>query len=398
MINNDTTLLEEAYKSIYLNEMARERINVGGMSAMPSTTKVKNVAKSEEESEERKVQAGLKIQENLKRLESDANDLDAARDIIYTIANFGEGREDFLINGEEMTYEEIYRKILDLMTTPENDPKLLMVHRDPVTFQRTAGVKKDEYLYRYIGGAKRGEEGKIREPIAGRTVGHYELFRIILDALGEETQTMSVKERSEGSDLLYYFGKRMKVNFNDEHIGFYQGGVFWPNQTGKEMKIYDPEILEDKFHGGWYGLKGHSWNRFYKENSNRLKFYDEQMFVYRSTFHLPSEGPVTQALFDRTARRIPRYEGEPLVVSLPWPIKSYTDIKAMKGKPAIYIKDLLHSEEAEEHFKTIYPKEDYPQLYKKGRDVGMIAGERPDSAEVPMPSGGEETPTESENE
>jgi hypothetical protein len=70
----------------------------------------------------------------------------------------------------------------------------------------------------------------------------------------------------------------------------------------------------------------------------------------------------------------------------------------MKGKPAIYIKDLLHSEEAEEHFKTIYPKEDYPQLYKKGRDVGMIAGERPDSAEVPMPSGGEETPTESENE
>jgi hypothetical protein len=397
MINNDTTLLEEAYKSIYLNEMARERINVGGMSAMPSTTKVKNVAKSEEESEERKVQAGLKIQENLKRLESDANDLDAARDIVYTIANFGEGRKDFL-NDEEMTYEEIYRKILDLMTTPENDPKLLMVHRDPVTFQKTAGVKKDNYLYRYIGGAKRGEKGKIREPIAGRTVGHYEIFRIILDALSEETQTMSVKERSEGSELLYYFGKRLKVSFNDEPIGFLQGGVFWPNQKGKEMKIYDPKILEDKNHGGWYGLKGNSWKRFYNENKPRITLYDAQMFVYRSTFHLPSEGPVTQALFDRVARRIPRYEGEPLIISLPWPIVDYTEIAELKGKPAIYIKHLLHSEEAEEHFKKIYPKENYPQLYKKGKEAGILAGERPDSAEVPMPSGGEKTTIESENE
>lgn len=395
MNNNDTILLEEAYKSIYLNEMARERINVGGMSSIPSTTKITNVSKTDEELEDRKVKAGLKISENLKALESDPNNLDAARDIVYTIANFGEGREDFLVDGEEMSYEEIYRKILDLMTTPENDPKLLMVQRDPTTFQKTSGFKKDEYLYKYVGGSG---EGKKRIPVQGRTVGHYEIFRIILDALGEETQTMSVKERAQESNLLYYFGKRLKVDLDGEFVGYYQGGIFWPNEKGKEKNLFDDDILDDKFHGGWYGMKGHYWNRFYKENVNNLKFYDEQMFVYRSTFHLPSEGPVTQMLFDRTARRIPRYEGEPLVVSLPWPIKSYTDVKALKGKPAIYIKEILHSDEAEEHFKNIYPPDQFPQLYKKGRDVGMISGERPDNVEVSAPADEGSDSKESENE
>lgn len=394
MRNNDTVLLEDAYNSIFLKEMARERINVAGMSHMPSTEKVSKVAKSEEELTRRQVDAAAKINENLKKLKADPNDLEAARDIVYTISNFGEGREDFLIDGEEMSYEEIYRKILDLMTTKENDPNLLKVHRDPTTFQATPGLNKDQYLYKYGGGKGMG---KTRIPIEGRTLGHYELFRIILDALGEETQTRSVKERAEGADFLYYFGNRFKVDFKGEFVGYYQGGIFWPNEKGKELKLYDPEILENKYHGGWYGLKGHSWNRFFKENSNNLKFYDEQTFVFRSTFHLPSSGPVTQALFDRTARRIPRYEGEPLVVSLPWPIKSYVEIEQMKGHPAVYIKDRLHSDDAEEHFKRIYPQEQYPQLYKKGRDVGMLSGERPDSVEVSSPAQ-EETPSESSEE
>ena len=151
MRNNDTILLENAYDKV-IQEMSRERVNVGGNTAkVLNTTRLTNSFATTEEWEDAKIKASSEISENIKRLNSDPNDIVSARDVLNIIRNFKDSpppkegeegqegkvksakdrkaelidRDSFLVGDDDMSYQEILELVLRLTTTPENDPSLV---------------------------------------------------------------------------------------------------------------------------------------------------------------------------------------------------------------------------------------------------------------------------------
>jgi hypothetical protein len=109
-------------------------------------------------------------------------------------------------------------------------------------------------------------------------------------------------------------------------------------------------------------------------------------FVYKYNGYVPAQGVVEGIMFDESARRVPRYEGEPKVGSPPmlndFQPKTALELKEIfKGKNLIQIEKLLNADFAKDIFEEIYPEEKYPILYKGGGGI-VISGERPDSIAV----------------
>lgn len=389
MRNRDTILLEEAYKDI-VKEMAYTpkeggrqltgtyRPSMPRYSQMPSTEKVSKIPRSEEEFEQRKLAATQTINDNFKLLETDPNNISAARDILNTINSFEEysrinaergkdvktARETFLIGTEELTYEEVLRKLLKLTTTEKNDPSLIMVKKDPETFQETPGLTIDEYL--------KGE---------GRDADHYYLFRDILKALPDtEGQVRSRREKAKedpssknrSTQDIYYFAKTVSVYEEGEQIGYYNKGCgFYPNDLGKEKGYYSKEILEspNPKKRGSYFMSPRMWNKFKK--SKNLEFKDEVILPYRSSVFIDiSTNKITGGFWESNAR-IPRRKGEPnfAPAPLPWEKARPEEIAGMTLEE---VRFAVNNDEAEEEFKKLYPEDKYPFLYKHGRFAGKV--------------------------
>jgi len=420
MKNNDTVLLEDAYNTI--SEMATRksgyRLSKAGFSNLPSAlgaSKINQASVGKGEAnkiiDDRAVSGASIIFNYLNDVRNNPNDLESASEIIKTIAAYPSDREEFNVENpetgemEEVKFSDIYEELLNLLTTDENDPNLLLKHTDPKTLQTTPGLTINEYIY---GGERSGKYKGEKKPIQGRTEAHYNLFRAILEALGKNVTGLGTEAKEKGlATLFFYFSKRYKVEENGEHIGYYQGGLFWATDIGKERGYYNEEILNKT---GCYGFseKGSSkllsnlglYNKpkrgantsiefntkDIKTKSPNARLYDEQMFVYCKTIYVTDDGIITQKMFDKSARRCPRYDGEPLFMSIPYGMNKFDDCTEFTGSDITSIKHRLFSDEAKDAFESIYPREEYPQLYKKGKIPAEISGERPDSAEVSPPT------------
>lgn len=382
MRNKDTIMLEEAYKNI-VSEMAYRPI-MPKFSKMPSVTKVTNVAKSEEEAEQRRVNAGLKINENLQMIEKDPNNIAAAWDIINILNNFEKTRDEFLVGDEEMTYQEILEKVLKLTTTDANDPALLKVERDPVTFEEKPALTVDQYL------SKWNPDTKQKEKIEGRDAEHYYLFRAIFKALPDvEAKIRSRREKTyegSGSQDLFYFAKRYKVTIDGADSGFYEPGVgFYPNEEGIKKGYFDQNILDKK---GYYGIATRAWKNFKK--NHKVEISDMEVLPYRTSVFVPPTGRFEKTLFWETNRRIPRRKSEPIYAPAPMPFDVYRP-EALVGLTLEEVRFAINSYEAEEEFRKLYPEDKYPFLYKHGK----VAGKVEDQSQAAAPEAEAETPTES---
>lgn len=392
MKNRDSILLEEAYQNI-VKEMAYNPKEGGRQltgsyrplmpkySQMPSVEKISKSAKSEEELEERKVAASASIQENIKKLESDPNDIAAARDVLNILNNFIEEkeirtgvkektpREEFLIGTEEMSYKEILEKILKLTTSGSNDPALIIPKKDPETFEVTPGLTVDQYLFTF------DDESKKKVPIEGRTADHYYLYREILKALPDlEGQIRSRREKTyEGTKgvELYYFVIKYKVILNGKHVGTAEHTgttsgklLFYPNNLGIQegLKSMDPKEFKSFL------------------NNENVDISEKEFVPYRSTTFIPEGGVFRETksgknpLFWDTNKRRPRFKGEPELVPPPFPYNKYKPAEVL-GKTLEEVRFAVGHYEAEEEFKKLYPKGEYPFLYSGGRFSGKVDSE-----------------------
>lgn len=348
----DGKKLEELYESV-LNEMAYRPL-MPYHSVMPSVTKVKNVAKTEQELEERKIQAGLKIRENLNILENDKENFSAAWDIINIMNNFvekGEYREEFLVGDVEMTYVEVLQKILDLMKTKENDPDLLLTGVGS-TGDVVKGMTVDEYV--------RGDDKRTNE--------HYYLFRRILDSLPDTKTTRRSRRESElgrskisEPDPLFYFAEKFDVYIDGIHVGYKTGKQFWPTDEGRLLKY--EEVVPAKF------------KRFQKEHDTfRLENRRLEPFI---TYIFDEGEPIDMPILSAANRRRPRRMGDPVAAPPAWQSDSeysnqYKPANLM-GRTVAEIKSMLHSDEAEKKFRELYPESDYKYLYKRGKLGGTVS-------------------------
>lgn len=386
MRNRDSILLEEVYQNI-VKEMAYNPKEGGRQltgsyrplmpkySQMPSVEKISKSAKSEEELEERKVTASASIQENIKKLESDPNDIAAARDVLNILNNFIEEkeirtgvkektpREEFLIGTEEMSYKEILEKILKLTTSVNNNPALIIPKKDPETFEVTPGLTVDQYLFTF------DDESKKKVPIEGRTADHYYLYREILKALPDlEGQIRSRREKTyeeTKSVDLYYFALSYKVVVDGDHVGTAEHTgttsgklIFYPNDSGKEKGL---DMMKPK-----------EFRAFI--NDKNADISETEIKPYRTSTYVPYSGVYDKALFWDTNRRIPRRQGEPMFAPPPMPFNKNKPAELL-GKTLEEVRFAINHYEAEEEFKKLYPEDKYPFLYKHGRFSGKVDSE-----------------------
>ena len=408
MRNRDTILLEEAYQNI-VKEMAYTpkeggrqltgtyRPGMPKQTQMPSVEKITKSAKSEEELEARKVAASAKINENIKALESDPNDVKPAFDILNIMNNFIEEkevrtgvkektpREEFLIGDEEVSYQEILKKLLKLTTTDKNDPSLIIPKKDPVTFQKTPGLTVDQYIYgpTAIGRGKKAD----MTPIEGRDAEHYYLYREILKALPDmEGQIRSRREKTEeaGSGVeLFYFGFSHKVILNGTQIGIIEhrglgrkNGIesaemwFYPNNEGLKMEdTLGVKFRKDNKHG-FYFIKGKELKDMIANNKG-IDISETEIKPYRTTAYVPEGGVFESPLFLQGNKRRPRREDEPNVAPPPYDLNKHQPPE-LRGKTLAEVRMRIGHDEAEENFKELYPPDKYPNLYTGGRFSGKV--------------------------
>jgi hypothetical protein len=349
MRNKDTILLENAYNTI--SEMAYRPL-MPKYSTMPSVEKATNKPSYKEDVTERKAEAALKINKNIEELEKDPNNIEAARDTLNIINNFDKEREEFLVKGEELSYEDIIRLLLNLTTTTDNDPSLIIKKDDPNSLI-TSGVKVDDYLFKW--------DPKLKEKvkIEGRTADHYYLFRDLMKALPDvEAVIRSRREKTyEGSksQSVFYWAKRYEVL-----SGYYNpGSGFYPNQKGEERGI--PKMRQREF------------NAYLKQK--KAKAEEQKILPFRTSVFI-GEGGTLSGLFWETNRRIPRFEGQPEKAPAPLPYNRYRPQELSD----VTLNELLlavDSKGAEEEFRKLYPEDKYPNLYKHGKTAGIIEGKDP---------------------
>jgi hypothetical protein len=343
MKSKDQQILENVY-----NEMAYRPL-MPYKSVMPSVTKVKNKPASEEEYEERKVRAGLRIRENLDQLKANPTNLDIAHDIINIMNNFvvdeqGE-REDFLVGDEELSYTDILELILDIVKTKENDPDLLLKKIDNEG-NVVKGLTVDQYIKNH----------------PERTNEYYYLFRKILDSLPDvKTQVRSRRETELGQEkvnvLIFYFSEKYDVMLDGEHIGYLSGKQFWPTERGKELKY--EEIGAGK------------WKAFFTKMSRSISLENKRLEpLVTNTWD--DGNPIMGNSFYGSNRRRPRRVNEPTLAPPPWPYNKYTPGELV-GKTVEEIKIALKSDEAEKKFRQLYPEESFPDLYKAGKTEGLVS-------------------------
>ena len=350
MKDKDHKLLQEAYTDV-VKEMAYRPL-MPYYSKKPSVEKVGNVKKSDPEYEQRKVNAGLKINENLNILKSDPNKIDVAWDTINIMNNFidrdaEKEREEFLVGEEELTYFEILEKILEYTTTTENNPELLKKKINPNTGMEESGLTVDQYI--------KGD------PKKERTADHYYLFRTILDSLPDvKTQVRSRRETELGQEKqavpLFYFADKKDVYYKGNHIGYLNTRLFWPNEKGKELEF--EEVGFGK------------WRKFFTKHGRDITLENKRLEPF-FTFTWDTGEPIEGYLFPASNIRQPRRPSEPKKAPPPYPFNEYQP-QQLVGKTLDEIKVLLHSDEAEKKFRELYPEEDYAGLYKKGKISSVI--------------------------
>jgi hypothetical protein len=363
MRNKDTIMLEEAYKNI-VSEMAGYRPLMPYFSKIPSVTKTTNITKNEQESEERKVAAGLKINENLGLLEKDPNNIAAAWDIINILNNFEKIRDEFLVGDEEMSYNDILEKILKLTTTETNDPALIKVEKDPVTFEEKPALTIDEYLFKW--------DPKIKQKvkIQGRDAEHYYLFRAIFKALPDVEAKIRNRREENKQVPIFYFAKQEDVEYKGELVGYSNpGSGFFANNKGISLGFYDQTVL-DKL--GYHGYRQSMWNAFLKKMGNDIKLTNGISHVFRTSTAPPEKGYFSNknVIFSEQNSRIPRRKGEPKYAPAPIPWGQYRP--DISGLTLEELKFRIGHYEAEEEFRKLYPEDKYPFLYKLGKLAGNI--------------------------
>lgn len=361
MRNTDTLLLEEAYSGI-INEMGKLR-NYSIIGSLPPEGRANIKSLSEMDAEARKVNGGALIDQSFKRLEQDPNDIEAAWMIYNTVYNFPHEREDFLVNGEEMSYYDIIRKLLQATTTQENDPNLIVVRKDPTTGEKIPGLTIDEYVY----GQKGGHRG-IRTPIPGRDKEHYYLFKTLLQQLPDtEVQARNVGGRAGAEEIkdtandVYYITSRYKAyDSQRQHIGYYERGVgFYPNELGGSL--------------GYDWLKVNEFKAHRKKNPRGSQRYigidevnDIEKRPFKTYVRVDKETGLTgRKIMTSGYSRTPKVKTEPPYNPVPDALKGYADPEIC-SKPLIDVKAKLDSKEAETLFRDMYPPETCPSCYKHG--------------------------------
>jgi len=373
MRDKDTILLENAYNSI--SEMAYRPL-MPRYSTMPSVEKATNKPSYKEDVTERKAEAALQINKNIEELEKDPNNIAAARDTLNIINNFDKEREDFLIKGEELSYEDIIRLLLKLTTTTDNDPSLIIKKDDPNSLV-ASGLKVDDYLFKW--------DPKLKEKvkIEGRSADHYYLFRDLIKAL-PDVEAVTRSRREEGKEGvkrhdIFYWAKRHDVYSTEDgaHIGYFNpGSGFYPNETGEERGIPS--------------MKVRPWNAYVK--ANKAKLGTPILIPLRNNLYVSKDGTVDKLFFDKNSR-IPRYveidnsqasegssekiyKGQTQYAPAPEPFDRYKP-EQLRGSTLKEIELAVDSKNAEKEFRKRWPQDQYPQLYKGGNTPGLIIGKDP---------------------
>jgi hypothetical protein len=382
-MNNDIKNLEEAYDHI-ISEMAyrpsmpkfsiRPRdVETGGYLKKAASSYMQKL--SPEEREKKIKEFFGQIEKGLDILKNDHDNVDVARSILGIINNFPNTYDDFEINGNKMSYTDIVNELLKLTTTATNDPDRIKVYFDPTTKKEIAGQTIDQYL-----------------TTPGSSRAHYYLFRELLAALPEqevekrpgvvttgvakerstrEKRLLDLPEEERRSIEIYYFAIRRDVIWNGEHIGWFNYGVFYPNELGKEKKLYDEKILAKK----GYALTSRAWNKFFKENKDSLSFENEVVLPYRCSTYPDENETYRNAPFYDTNKRIPRTADEPNIAPAPMPFNRYRPDQ-LTGLSVTEVKFEVNSKQAEEAFKKEFPPESFPNLYKHGKVPGTISAKR----------------------
>ena len=371
MRNKDIIMLENAYNTIY--EMAYRPL-MPKYSTMPSVEKATNKPSYKEDVTERKAEAALQINKNIEELEKDPNNIAAARDTLNIINNFDKEREEFLVKGEELSYEDIIRLLLKLTTTTDNDPALIIKKDDLSSPQ----LRVDDYLFELDPKSKQ----KVR--IQGRSADHYYLFRDLIKALPDvEAVVRSRREKGhEGVKKhdLFFWAKRYDVFSADDDvlIGYYNpGSGFYPNETGEERGIPS--------------MEQRPWNAYLKKEK-KAKLGQYVLLPFRNSVYVSEDGTVDRLFFEKNSR-IPRYveidnsqasdgsskiiyKGQPKYAPAPHEIDRYRP-EQLRGARFAEIRLAVDSKSAEKEFRNRFPEDQYPQLYKGGKTPGIILGKDP---------------------
>jgi hypothetical protein len=385
-MNNDVKNLEEAYDGI-LSEMAY-RPTMPKYSVRPRDVESGDYLKKAASSyiqklspEEREKQIKVffnQIERGLDILKNDHDNVNVARSILGIINNFPNTYDDFEINGNKMSYADIVNELLKLTTTATNDPDRIKIYFDPTTEREIAGQTIDQYL---------ATPGSTRE--------HYYLFRELLAALPEqevekrpgavtkgvakerstrEKRLLDIPEGERRSVEIYFKAERLDVLLDDKHIGWYNPNVvFYPNELGKEMSLYEEDEKSIKRYG--YVLRPRAWSKFYKNNKDKLKFENKVVLPYRCSTFPEENGTYKNPPFWWTNARIPRTPEEPNITPAPLPFTKHSP-EELGGLHISEVRFIVGSKGAEEEFKNEFPTESFPSLYKHGKTPGVINAKR----------------------
>jgi len=440
MRNKDTILLENAYLKVF-NEMIRDRASYGGSNRSIGYGKKIITPGKVQRLNVRNEQERKLLEEALKNaldfFKSDPNNLEAVNAILNILKKFkdaGMPITDLEHNKETLDSRTILEMILKTLSSDENPQELLATNN------------YNQYMYgvKSFGSMK---TEKRPNPIPGRSRELFDIFKTARKLLNlpvfgnraENVAIQSIKTKDEGETpeedvkdgwidgiyyindeatdldeqgngmwegqeyengnlkedpkgrqvtLLYYFAQRLKCFLDGELVGYTDKRYFWANKRGIELGLFDEEMLNNKNKGGWHGYKGEksiNKNLIHKYDK-RFKLLEPELFVYKYNGYVPAQGVVEGEMFHETAKRVPRYEGEPQWSSPPMlvnfePKNALALKRTFIGKNKIQIENLLNAGIAKEYFEEFYPKEKYPFLYKGGGGE-VLSGERPDSIAV----------------
>jgi len=250
MRDKDAILLEEAYGLIF--EMGKN-LSYTRRLAQDRETRTSR-AQSEEEQQKRIIKAQFKISQLFKQLATNKDDIVAATDIYATVKDalstrFGEfgpfeeqteeevetedesedesdeteseprdttKREEFYINGQEMTWKDVFQKILDDTITDFHDYRKLLPHvvgdtkRDGLTIDGFMNEKI--YEIDPVTGSPKLDPVTNKAIVKNKTEADkhlirkfYHLYELILRDLDTEVKPRSRREKPGHWEFVYYF-------------------------------------------------------------------------------------------------------------------------------------------------------------------------------------------------
>ena len=358
MRDKDTILMEQliqemgraSYQPLHTRTSDTGMSKKADVSETALNSKDPNVSRLAREEAQRLIIEWLSIMQNSKKAVESATGEDELDDAIGQLCTAGNKilnqtnvipeQDTFMVTyeGDELSYEQILNKILELTTVNGNDPKSITSTTDNLTGKTTQGKT-------------------IRNYNGNKDL--YTLYRKVLIKLhqvkGEEApapELLNSRELGEEQNLVYYFSNIYNVRDNSsrEVVGNWdrQNG-FYPNKKGIENGLtpYSYENLKKNIPQGLTADK----------NPVKLPFV--------TTLFPPKTGKYTgQALKAQITRRSPRRSTDPVHRA---PIVDYSPVDS-KDQTFEDIRTLVHHDEAKRAFE-----EKYPNLsHRKGKVANHI--------------------------